>query len=341
MASDAAGQVVTSSNASLKRETDLELKRARDRKSQQAMRNRAKWNIHHLTEQTKVLTKALEEQARRTGQLDQRVQHLESENELLRAQNAALSLSLLGDPSKKDCGLDRGSALVPVWKLLPNNTPPSCVSDSILQDWVQNRRQRRASIHSNAPSPTEPGSLDVPSYPLKPNFCALIGKELRSDDEISNIVSAIIRSYADVESLPKQVAIAYVMTSVLRWEVLLDEMSWNQMPEWLRPTHTQRTTPHAAWVDRMPWPKMRDYLIAHPEISLDDLSAVYGSSFRIRWQHDPAHVLITVDEQTKAVITNPIFEDHIRHLENWALGERFRKRFPEISELIGEEASAT
>jgi hypothetical protein len=341
MVSDAAGQAVPSPNASLKRETDLELKRARDRKSQQAMRNRAKWNIHNLTEQTKVLTKNLEEQVRHTSQLNQRLEHLELENETLKAHNAALRLSLLRDPSTNGCGLDCGSARVPVWKLPPNNIAPSCVSDSILQDWVHNRRERRASIHSNGPGPTTPGSLDVPSYPLKPNFCALIDKELRSDDEISNIVGAIIRSYADVETLPKQVAAAYVMTSVLRWEVLLDEISWNQMPEWLRPTHTQRTTPHAAWVDRMPWPKMRDYLVAHPEITLDDLSAVYGSSFRIRWQHDPAHVLITVDEQSKAVITNPIFEDHIRHLENWALGERFRKRFPEISELIGEEASAT
>jgi hypothetical protein len=196
-------------------------------------------------------------------------------------------------------------------------------------------------IHSNAPSPTTPESLNASNYPNKPNLCALVDKDLRADDDISNIVGDIIRSYTEIEALPNQVAVAYTMTTLLKWEVLLDEPSWNQMPDWLRPTQLQLTMPHAAWIDRMPWPKMRDYLIGHPDITLDDIAAVYSSSFYIRWQYDPSHVLISVDDQSKVVITNPIFEEHIRQLKNWGLGDAFRQKFPELSELIHQDCNET
>lgn len=33
----------------------------------------------------------------------------------------------------------------------------------------------------------------------------------------------------------------------------MDKQSWDLMPEWLRPTPCQLITPHAAWIDRIPW----------------------------------------------------------------------------------------
>lgn len=35
--------------------------------------------------------------------------------------------------------------------------------------------------------------------------------------------------------------------------VLLDKQSWDLMPDWLRPVPSQLTTPHSAWIDRIPW----------------------------------------------------------------------------------------
>ncbi|KIW02235.1 uncharacterized protein PV09_06388 [Verruconis gallopava] len=321
---------LTSPDASSKREIDLERKRARDRKSQQAMRDRAKWTLQNLTEQVHVLTKALKEQTEHANQVKQRMQYLESENEHLRVQNAALRLSLLGDPKRKNSG----TLNIPIWKLPPNNCPPISLSDSILQDAVTRKRTQLA---SNAPSPATTDSLQAPNYPPRPNFCALIDKEVRADDDISNLVSDVIRSYSAIETLPNQVAVAYVMVTFLRWQVMLDEPSWNHMPEWLRPTQAQLTKPHPAWIDRMPWPGMRDCLIDHPEITLEDLAVVYSSSFFIRWEYDPSHVLISVNSSSNVVITNPIYEEHIRQLKNWSLGEPFRKRFPELAEAADRD----
>jgi hypothetical protein len=339
MASGANGHVDAKADAPTpsKRDIDLERKRARDRKSQQAMRDRAKWTVHNLTEQVNTLTRTLEEQSGCAAQLNQRVQHLETENEQLKVQNAALRLRLLGEGSQ---GRNGSGSNVPVWQIPPNNTAPSNLVDSILQGVVNTRRaSRRPSLASTAPSPASPESPNASNYPLKPNLCALIDKDLRADDDISNTVGDIVKSYTEIETLPNQVAVAYIITTLLRWQTLLDEMSWNQIPDWLRPTQAQLAIPHAAWIDRVPWPKMRDYLIAHPEISLDDLAAAYSSSFFVRWQYDPSHVLITINEQSKVVITNPIYEEHIRQLKNWAVGERFQKNFPQMAKLADQETA--
>lgn len=35
--------------------------------------------------------------------------------------------------------------------------------------------------------------------------------------------------------------------------VVPEQKSYESMPEWLRPTVTQITVPHAAWIDNVPW----------------------------------------------------------------------------------------
>src|SRR5690242_2636045 len=78
------------------KEIELAKKRARDRKSQQAMRERTKWTIANLTEQVAFLTRALEERSTEIAAVQSRVCSLETENAHLRTQNAALQLSLIG-----------------------------------------------------------------------------------------------------------------------------------------------------------------------------------------------------------------------------------------------------
>ena len=78
------------------RESELEKKRARDRRSQQAMRDRNRWTIQTLSEQVTALDAALRDRTRDLGTLEARVSYLEGENAQLRTQNAALQLSLLG-----------------------------------------------------------------------------------------------------------------------------------------------------------------------------------------------------------------------------------------------------
>ncbi|KAF2264446.1 hypothetical protein CC78DRAFT_580519 [Lojkania enalia] len=297
---------------------NLQKKRARDRKSQRAMRERTKWNIAYLTEQVTHLTQALETETREKAELYNRFLAVSEENDHLRVQKAALQLRLLGngqDPTEESPPNLPAGTLMP-YEAVPLNTTPMCMSDQILQTFVESRWEAYAFQTAGR----------VENYPDKPDLSALFdGRPNRRVDETSAVVGDIIRSYTEIDTLPKQVA----------WQVLRTKQSFEQMPEWLRPEPLQLERPHPCWIDRIPWPKVRTYLIDHPEIKFDDYASAYSTSFSIRWEYDPNHVIISSPGDDKGgILINPIFEEHIRQLRNWTVEGVFRRKFPELTEII-------
>jgi hypothetical protein len=89
---------------------------------------------------------------------------------------------------------------------------------------------------------------------------------------------------------------------------------------------------------------VREYLIRHQEITFDEFAAVYSSSFSVWWPYDSNHVIIkikTPQSTTPMVVMNPIYEDHLRQLKNWRVGETFRQSFPAIADLIDNYSNRT
>jgi hypothetical protein len=151
------------------------------------------------------------------------------------------------------------------------------------------------------------------------------------------VVGDIVRSYTEIDTLPRKIAVHFLMSTLLHWQLLQDEQSYAHMPQWLRPEPSQLTIPHAAWIDRIPWPRARNYLIHHPDITLDEFAAGYSATFDISWKYDPSHVVIRTGAEPNESYINPIFEEHIRQLSNWSVGEAFRKRFPDLSRIIATD----
>jgi hypothetical protein len=193
------------------KEIELQRKRARDRKSQQAMRERTKWTIANLTEQVAFLTRALEERSRQQTLIESRFCILEGENAHLRTQNAALQLSLIGFTGGQDHIADgpADGAEPEPWELLPSNAPPTCLADQILQGFLASKREQRLSVSG-------PVSDKVAAYAAKPNLVSLLDKDQRSKDDISNVVGDIVRSYLEIDTLPKQVAVFYILYALLK-----------------------------------------------------------------------------------------------------------------------------
>ncbi|KAK2775859.1 trichothecene efflux pump [Colletotrichum kahawae] len=333
--SSVASSTAPESSGMTQQNVELQKKRARDRKSQQAMRDRNKWTIQNLNDQIAYLNSAMEERGQDVAILQTRIGVLEGENAQLRAQNAALQLSLMGRNDDSGNGDDsfvfeRRLSDSP-WELPSRNTAPGCIADQVLQGFVD-------SVRSD-------GILaSTSSYTLKPKVSSLMQQQARSEDEISNVVADVVRTYPEIETLPKQVAVFQNMALLLKWMVLLDKQSWDLMPSWLRPVPAQLTTAHAAWIDRIPWPRVREYLIANPDITLDDWAATYSSSFDVSWTYEPSLVLITVatDGPGMSEITiNPVYEEHLRQLKNWTVGTLFRQRFPVIADLIDRDTLET
>jgi hypothetical protein len=190
-------------------------KRERDRKSQQAMRDRSKWTIHNLMDQVAFLTRSMEEMVANSRLLNTRLAALEVENEQLRVQNAALRLSVIGaDPEQSQLVLTTlhppfVTPPSPCWQFPPQNSPPGCLADQILLEFVDSRRHASGLNGADA-------AESAPAYPLKPNLYALLNNDRKTSDETSNIVGDVVRSYAEIETLPKQVAVHYVMWTLLK-----------------------------------------------------------------------------------------------------------------------------
>lgn len=236
------------------KEIELQRKRARDRKSQQAMRDRTKWTIFNLNEQVAFLTQMLSERARDVNLLNSRMRMLETENAQLHAQNAALQLSLMGSQPRVEIPGDPAAAAAAAaaassvaagsacaagttgsvgaagsagavspagegpsrpatvgkpevvkkpWEIPPADGPPTCLSDQILQGFITSKVHQRS----------VDGAL---TFGFKPNLCSLLEKDRRTSDAISDIVGDIVRSYFEIDTLPKQVAVFYIMCSLLK-----------------------------------------------------------------------------------------------------------------------------
>jgi hypothetical protein len=191
------------------------------------MRDRNKWTIHTLSEQVAALDAALRERTRDLGALEAKVSFLEGENAQLRTQNAALQLSLLGRNDEDGVDMPGASPGVastvsslstPLWEMFPKNITPTCLADTILQGFITTMRAEGVQKASRS-------GQKAARFPLRPNLQSLLDKEHRSEDDISNVVADILGTYREIEGLPKQVAVFYLMATLLKVRVL-EAGSW-------------------------------------------------------------------------------------------------------------------
>ena len=273
-------------------EEQLARKRARDRKSQKAMRDRTSWTIRSLTDQIAQLKQLLINEQDERATLQTSLDTVLQQNHQLRAENEALRRRGLEDNRR----LSIASTLSQTpWEILPINVPPTCASDTIFQTFID---RRRASLTA-ASAPTSPISIEAAAADLNreasegPNMnCLLNLTPCDSTNTISHVVADVMKTYAEIGTPPKQVGCFYYMAKLLAWLILRTKETYEKMPAWLRPVPIQLEQPHPAWIDRIPWPNVRDYLVRRPEITFDEYAAAYSSSLSVWWPYDPSHVVI-------------------------------------------------
>lgn len=244
--------------SSLSAEEQLARKRARDRKSQRAMRDRANWTIHSLQEQVTQLTEMLATERNETIELKKKLQVVEGERDHLRSETASLQLQILARDE-----LPQSPNTTQPHEAVPLNVLPTCLADQILQRFIESRRLSSMSFEALDQSEAAEG-LNI-NYLLDPN-------PYQRADTISHIATDIVKTYTEIDTLPKQVAILYIINKLLtvsflfiperylasdkvsyQWLIMRGEDSYNNMPAWLRPKTIQIQIPHPAWIDRIPW----------------------------------------------------------------------------------------
>ena len=124
------------------------------------------------------------------------------------------------------------------------------------------------------------------------------------------------------------------MFIIMRWQIHPTQETYDRLPDWITPRASQLFTPHPAWVDHLPWPRMRDKLTRiYPTIHFDDFFIPYTTTVSLNWPYDDRDVLMTMPN-TEELALNPVFERHLMDLGNWTLGERFARAHPQLADTF-------
>jgi hypothetical protein len=206
------------------------------------------------------------------------------------------------------------------------NGPATCPLDSLLLDFMRERRQLAAEGLSTQ-------ALLGPAYPslsslLNPGRSAQI-------HPLSKVCTDILTTFPDLSTLPEQVAMLYIMFLIMRWQISPTQENYDRLPDWATPRPSQLFTPHPAWIDHLPWPKMRDRLVrdySPREYLFDNFITPYTATVNVNWPYEPTDTLLLTNQETEEWSINPVFERHLRSLDNWTLGPEFASAYPRLAD---------
>ncbi|KIW35019.1 uncharacterized protein PV07_01746 [Cladophialophora immunda] len=310
----------------------LALKRARDRRAQQAMRDRAKAEIGALRDQVSQLSERLRVQE---STYSRDVSHYIRENHELRRRVEDLHLYPLLRPSP----FEHGSQSYQRMKGARAPNVRISLDQSILAGLISQKAtlglspaegrplQGSQDPYNSISSASEPDYLRVPLQgppenpsdrivqPFVHKMRALVrapeaemdfpSPEVRDPPsptprlspsavqvEVSRVIADIIYTYPEFDTIAKKVACIMSSTSALTWQILRTKEAYDQMLPWMRPTRLQLEVRHSAWLDRVMWPHARDCLIRDPTITFEQYSDAFAPSFSLNWPYSDDDVIL-------------------------------------------------
>lgn len=199
------------------------------------------------------------------------------------------------------------------------NVGPTCTLDAILLDFLHHRQREAA---QGVPKQRLVG----PPYP---SVSSLLNPQKSAyTHPVSKVFTDILRTFPDISSLPEQVAVLYVMFILMRWQIYPTQENYDRIPEWMTPRPSQLMHPHPAWMDYLPWPRMRDRLVMnYQDYPFENWFIPFTRTLSVNWPYEHTDCLLSMGDADDLII-NPVFERHFRNLNNWSLGPAFADAFP-------------
>lgn len=174
----------------------------------------------------------------------------------------------------------------PAYQTTTRNCSATCPLDSLLLDCLA---ERRARISEGMPMSTVLG----PSYPNVGVFLpSSEGHNAGYSHPLSKFLTDILRTFPDISNLPEQVAVVYIMFLILRWQISPTRENYDRLPDWITPRASQILTAHPAWMDHIPWPRMRDRIIESYSRSFDHFFIPFTTTLSLNWPYEPRDVLV-------------------------------------------------
>lgn len=203
------------------------------------------------------------------------------------------------------------------------NCPATCPLDAILLDFLH---ERQTESLDGLPS----DKLVGPAYPSVSSL--LNPSHAHAAHPLSKVFTDILKHFPDLSALPEKVAVLYIMFLLMRWQIAPTPANYDRLPDWITPRPSQLFSPHPVWIDHLPFPKMRDVLVReyNPQTYIfDNFFVPFTATLSLNWKYEDTDVLLWSEGEGEGeAVINPVFERHLRRLENWSLGGRFRDAFP-------------
>ena len=219
-----------------------------------------------------------------------------------------------------------GEITLPDWQVVPLHLPPETDLDRFIIETTNSGRR----LHQQT------GAAEL-SQAQFPSISSLLNPNLGDDGTrplTFALATHVVRN-STVKSITTRIALMYLLSHLLRWLVCRNRQSYEKLPDFLKPTHLQRTVPHPAWVDAITWPAARDNIIrteAWKKITFDEFRRVTGACMSVNWPYTDSGAFSDLGDGQNLVLS-PLFEDHIRRATNWTLSKSTAARFPFMKEF--------
>ncbi|KAM7217772.1 bZIP transcription factor [Rhypophila decipiens] len=213
-----------------------------------------------------------------------------------------------------------------LWFIPLKNCAPTCALDSLLLDFLAERRERRAEGLPIA-------ELVGPRYP---SVSSLLNPAIsrRYAHPLSKLFTDVVSTFPHLSTLPERIAVVYGMFLVMRWQIDPTHENWMAMPPHFRPRPCQQRISHPAWLDYIAFPDMREQVIRDWEnedrsFTIDEFFIPFTSTLNLSWPYEETDTLL-MSPDGKEVMINPVYERHMGRLSSWTLGEAYAKTFPRL-----------
>lgn len=207
------------------------------------------------------------------------------------------------------------------WEMVPLNVPATTKLDEFILTTVEAWKERASRCgHQDA-------EINEPLFPSISSLLNQPREEERPRQLSAAVAAQVCRS--PLQSLVERLSFMYNLSYLIRWLVSRTTHSYDKLPDFMKPTRLQCTVPHPAWIDMVVWPEARDQII-QGQMHWDQFAAfreLTGASMWVRWPHADSGSFMESDDG-QSLLLNPIFESHIRRIENWQVGEEVAVAFP-------------
>ncbi|KAK9415340.1 hypothetical protein SUNI508_10530 [Seiridium unicorne] len=231
----------------------------------------------------------------------------------------------------------RNAAGAGYWETPGLITAPMTQSDALLNGYIQDCR-RMVAMGGMRPHP------EVIFGPACPNIRRLIETHwnLASIVQQSTLPSSppahplveLAATLFDNDNLVmtlERVGSFVLLQRLLAWLIQPTQETSGGLGSHLVPTPAQRSVPHGQWVDFLLWAQLRDTVVQRLDVYANtEFRHLYNTSLRlVNFAGGPSQALVP-DYSSGAIYLTQAFVNHVLNIGNWALEERFFRRYPEL-----------